>query len=168
MLATRFFRVCGQIFSHILLSAFSSCPRLLGDLSCPAFASKSPTELFDVIQVYLAKEKLGSQPGLRSRRISGDSDSESYLKISTPTPAPTPLRLHLNKSYSMGLKIAIWFNHFLDFPFWLHPNGWCGNTAPVRANCGCKRPKLSLIPLNMGGMAVFELIAIDAQRSRWL
>ena len=58
--------------------------------------------------------KQSSCPGLRSRRISSDSDSR--LSLWTPTPPLNPLRLRLNKSYSM-LRRAICCIHFLHLHF---------------------------------------------------
>ena len=85
---------------------------------------------------------------LRLRPENTDSDSSSDS-------ASTPDSI---------LKRAIWCNHFLDFTFDCIQ---MGSTAPVRANSGCSRPWLSLIPLNMVSMIVFKFVDIIAQRSRW-
>ena len=81
-------------------------------------------------------------PGLRSQRISSDSNSDSGLTISTPT--PTPLRLRPNKCYSI-LKKQCDEDIFCIVTL-LAPKRVTGNTAPVRDNCGCNQPWLSHIP----------------------
>ena len=63
--------------------------------------------------IFLFKWQLWT--GLRSRRISSNSDSDSGRKILTPTPSPTPLWLRRNKSYSILKNNMI--SHFLDFHF---------------------------------------------------
>ena len=105
--------------------------------------------------------------GLRSRQISSDfgSDSDSGLKLSTQTPTPTPLLLRPNRMYSI-LRREKWCSYFLDFTFRtdasepaLYPNGRYTNIFSIRANCGCRRSWLLLIPLNVVGMSVFECIS---------
>ena len=83
---------------------------------------------------------------LRAENIDSDSNSDS---ASTPA-----------KQDVFHLKRATWCSYLLNFPFdWiLTGDTVIINIAPVRTNCGCIRPWLSLISLNGLGMAVFEFV----------
>ena len=63
-----------------------------------------------------------------------------------------PTKFHQNRKGSGQLVIDLTWND--------------PNTAPFRSNSGCSRPWLSLIPLNMVSMTVFEFVDIETQRSR--
>ena len=104
-----------------------------------------------------------SEAGPRCRRNSSDADSDSGLKI--PTPTPTPFWLRPNKNYSI-LKEQYQVNTVL-ISISVHPKRYAAIQHPFALTVDATWLWLSLIPLNVVGVIVLELIAIVTQPSRW-